>query len=352
MVSIISFLILMAATFYAALIYNSVIMITLFIIEVVLFAAGIIQCIFVGKNIQAEVLIPVSVADMGKSVRCKVRLFNNSVFPAANVRLRVESTNIFTGNKKHYKAFVSLKGRESRNVEITVSDDKCGVVTVTVDRIWLTDMLGLISCSRRISAGSDIIFMPEFIDMNVIVEPSLINYRGESSIYDKNRGGDDTSEVFGIRDYRDGDRLQSVHWRATARSGDMMVKEFSLPIACSLLIIADMHNRQKNVWKNADIYVTQLLSYSLFLITSGCHHCIAWYDSENDTITRQEIHSEEDVYILMSLLMRCRPFVEEKNLGKMYKDMYPYDKYLKTYIFTMDLNMREGNEVIWNGKNM
>ena len=35
----------------------------------------------------------------------------------------------------------------------------------------------------------------------------------ESDSYSTIKGGDDPSEVFAIREYREGDRLQRIHWK-------------------------------------------------------------------------------------------------------------------------------------------
>lgn len=46
--------------------------------------------------------------------------------------------------------------------------------------------------------------------------------------------------VRGVRDYLPGDRLRQVHWRATARHGDLVVKETDEPQAPALHVLLDM----------------------------------------------------------------------------------------------------------------
>ena len=40
--------------------------------------------------------------------------------------------------------------------------------------------------------------------------------------------GYDPSELFDVREFQNGDRLQSVHWKLSARTDELMVKELSL----------------------------------------------------------------------------------------------------------------------------
>lgn len=41
------------------------------------------------------------------------------------------------------------------------------------------------------------------------------------SLYKK---GDDPSEIFDIRDFKDGDRFQQIHWKLSSKTGHYMVK--------------------------------------------------------------------------------------------------------------------------------
>jgi uncharacterized protein (DUF58 family) len=50
-----------------------------------------------------------------------------------------------------------------------------------------------------------------------------------------------TPSATGIRDYVPGDGFNRVHWRTTARTGKLMVKEFDLEQSTNLWIVLDMH---------------------------------------------------------------------------------------------------------------
>ena len=51
---------------------------------------------------------------------------------------------------------------------------------------------------------------------------------------------EDPSRFQGIRDYRRGDSLRRVHWRATARSGKLQVKLFEPAVLEGMLVVVDM----------------------------------------------------------------------------------------------------------------
>src|SRR5690606_32678380 len=52
-----------------------------------------------------------------------------------------------------------------------------------------------------------------------------------------------TPNVAGVRDYVWGDSFNRIHWRSTARTGKLMVKEFELDPFSEMHILLDMEGR-------------------------------------------------------------------------------------------------------------
>ena len=52
-----------------------------------------------------------------------------------------------------------------------------------------------------------------------------------------------------MRSFRKGDKIQSIHWKLSAKADELIVKENSLPKACAVTVIANpaghMNIRQK-----------------------------------------------------------------------------------------------------------
>ena len=49
-------------------------------------------------------------------------------------------------------------------------------------------------------------------------------------------GGDDPSEIYQVREYRERDSLKDIHWKLSAREEELMVKERGFPLGCVVLI--------------------------------------------------------------------------------------------------------------------
>jgi len=103
--------------------------------------------------------------------------------------------------------------------------------------IELSDPLGLFRY-RRVEAGTrEMIIYPPLVRLATLERP-----RGQ-------RGGVaraallnilPTPNAGGLREYRPGDPLNFVHWRAVAHTGKMMVKEFDQEIAGAVWIVLDL----------------------------------------------------------------------------------------------------------------
>lgn len=62
----------------------------------------------------------------------------------------------------------------------------------------------------------------------------------DSDRFSTYKKGDDPSEIFDIREYADGDKIQRIHWKLSSKTGDLMVKEGSLPLMKEIHIFIDL----------------------------------------------------------------------------------------------------------------
>lgn len=94
---------------------------------------------------------------------------------------------------------------------------------------------GLVAASRSMSFRSDIVAYPRPLRLSRELEERLLDsarYFGESS---SSHRGDE--EVFGVREYRQGENLKRIHWRTTARTGKPMILELEGRRDASFVII-------------------------------------------------------------------------------------------------------------------
>ena len=149
---------------------------------------------------------------------------------------------------------------------------------VEIEQVEICDLFHLFKKKITVKGRDRVAVMPEIYRASVTLQESTRDFLIESEEYDKNKPGDDISEVFQIREYRGGDRLQSIHWKLSARTDDLMVREYSLPIACAVVVFWDMEYDPREGYGELDEFFEAGISISLGLLEAGCEHYAVWYD--------------------------------------------------------------------------
>ena len=100
---------------------------------------------------------------------------------------------------------------------------------------WLEtgDPLGLFKLRRRGKDGEVALVLPRFAALRA--QP--LGRELEASVTAPRAGSG--TEVFGVRQYQRGDPLRRIHWRSTARIGELIVREFEPPGVQNLGIFLD-----------------------------------------------------------------------------------------------------------------
>lgn len=122
-------------------------------------------------------------------------------------------------------AVVALEPGGSQIVGLSLIPRRRGVLKLADLRVELPDPFGLFQRLRRVRAGTDeILVIPRRYRLPPmdLSGPSELKVGGETASTIRGEGG----EFMGLREYRPGDSLRKIHWKAWARTGQPIVKEF------------------------------------------------------------------------------------------------------------------------------
>lgn len=197
----------------------------------------------------------------------------------------------------------ALNGKSKKGYAFLLGGYQAGTIAVHIQEAVLYDSLHI--ASKRIAVqprqkgkGSDHAdamnqetrVVPAIIGDTEFLEQPMVAVE-ESEHYAQDRPGTDVSEVFALRDYRPGDSLRSIHWKLSGKTDDIMVREFSLPVNASLVILIELsQDTEMEVGKCLET----ALSMSKSFAETGIAHILAWYDSEEGRLCTKEIFSPED----------------------------------------------------------
>ena len=100
-----------------------------------------------------------------------------------------------------------------------------------------SDPLGLFPRQRRLPATSAMIVYPATLDLPGFSPPIGMLPGGDAM---RRRTHYVTTNVSTVRDYVPGDSFNRIHWRSTARTGRLIVKEFELDPTADVWIVLDL----------------------------------------------------------------------------------------------------------------
>lgn len=126
-----------------------------------------------------------------------------------------------TGSSK----FISLAPGESKELTLGLMPRRRGLLRLVNLRVELPDPLGLFQRLRAVAnEAGEILVIPKRYKLPPLdlSGPSEFKVGGDTASTVRGEGG----EFMGLREYRPGDSLRKIHWKAWARTGQPIVKEF------------------------------------------------------------------------------------------------------------------------------
>jgi uncharacterized protein (DUF58 family) len=184
-------------------------------------------------------------AQVGDQARERLTIRNLWAFPKLWVELQDHSDM-----PQHGAGFVTyLPGHQRRR---WVSRTPCtmrGKFTLGPATLISGDPFGIFRLERTLSSTSEIIVYPRMVDLSAFALPSAELPGGQDL---RSRAYHVTPNVSTVREYAPGDSFNRIHWRSTARTGQLMVKEFELDPTADIYIVLDMQERAQQQLNSAE----------------------------------------------------------------------------------------------------
>ena len=211
-------------TFYIALIYGSITIGLIGFAELVLMLLACLYLLIYCRHITADIRIPLTVAEKGKKVTVQLTVDQTMLFPAAKVRYRVRCRNTFAGYARNFwwNGAGLMRGMQCMEKRVVLSH--VGSYEYELVKVRIYDLTGLFYVHKKIKRFADIQVLPELDAVAVQVSERVRRYFGEAESYDDFQPGTDVSQIFDVREYRPGDRLQRIHWKLSAKSDGLLVR--------------------------------------------------------------------------------------------------------------------------------
>ena len=158
---------------------------------------------------------------------CTLRAENTGRTAILRFRARLRYGYPWEKKPKKLLVYGALEGREVQLSRVELPAVSCGLLHLTLDRVRVYDWLGLTSSSfSKQKAEAWLAVLPPFQEV-----PVDLSYRsaGDSAallLSSLPQQNGDSEEVRQLREYREGDPTRSIHWKQSARTQTLWVKEY------------------------------------------------------------------------------------------------------------------------------
>ena len=175
----------------------------------------------------------------GQSVRANIEL-SNAKLTVPSFALRVEAVvpkNAPPAALLQTAVFFPYLPRQQKMKQsVPVTFFKRGLHVQDSFRIVTRFPFGFLQKSRRVTLNSEALVYPS-VESNSELSEIFPGIEGSIESFNKGRGQD----LHALREYVPTDSSSHVHWKASARAGSLMVREFAREDDCRVLLVLDPH---------------------------------------------------------------------------------------------------------------
>ena len=316
-------MVLVLVTFYIALIYASTAIGLLGFAEAVLLVLAFFYLVFLWTKTKYEVHVPIAVAEAGETFFVQVLVDNQTIFSQKKVKLRLRMGNAFQKKKKVFWAETGAAYARKTILYAPLSLKYAGMYTVELLKVRMYDKSGFFYFQKKVYSRAKVQVFPQIKHVPIKITESTRNFFGDSDVYDDFRPGHDKNEIFDVREFVAGDKLQSIHWKLSAKNDELMVREDSQPKACPVALLLDFH--EVGSLLESDCYLSVAASLVFSLMDNNCPHYVSWYSQAKSDIVRLRVDDEEGYYLFLNYYFKDLCVHQKVDTEALYKEKYRYE---------------------------
>jgi len=270
---------------------------------------------------------------------------NDSVLPIPRIDLRLTSTSQFTGEVKMEAYSLSVDGKCVTKAVCKMNAKYCGNIEFGIMYMIIYDFLGLWKIKIPASRSINVSILPNTVEViNNMLKGSTEVFL-EEDIYSTRRSGDDPSEIFRIREYAEGDKLNRMHWKLSAKTGTLIIKDFGLPLDSSVVILTELYYMDQDTERMIDAQLETMFSLSMQFMALRQIHFVAWYDVYTEDLVRVRIVDEDDVYDAITRIFTALAYREIFQGIVTYQERYRTEQYSNLFYITTRLAVDEIHQI-------
>lgn len=226
---------------------------SIFYCLVFFFAAGAFDIMLHTRGISVSINFDKHIYETRDSAQFSIIVENNTILPAAMAVVKNGAYSHFSPNYNGH-AF-SLRAFESKCLKLNVNFLRRGIYNFGNSSLSIKDFFSIFEKNININKETLIKIYPKTYKLKNIV---TLGNESFETLSNKRGNVEDMSTVDDIRKYRIGDSLKRIHWKVSAKHGELYTKNFDIVCGEECNLLLDM-NRSGYFIDNAELIEEQLI---------------------------------------------------------------------------------------------
>lgn len=336
-------------TLYCFFLYEDEILSGLLAAEIIYFVFSSAELLILRKKISLSFGRILPIAEKNQEVTAYVTVKNESTMPGVHFRIKIRLLNQFSGETGGCVLRGSVEKKGQTTTQFTFRASGCGNMIVEARELHLYDAFHILKIKRRTNLRQKVGILPECHILPLEITRRTREFIADAEEYSDHESGDDPSEIYQIREYREKDSVHDIHWKLSAKASELLVKEHGRPMGCVVLIWLDLEQKgerlknrrvlpkQRQKRARTPAYVLEAAaSLSLSLLEEKCVHMAAWYEKENQRIVKKRVSREEHVYELMHRLLFTESYEGAEAAESLREEAFKGESFSSTVEFDME----------------
>lgn len=351
MINLLITLCVIAACFYWGILYENVKILICGLALGILLLLSMLELLYRLYTITCRLEIPIAMAEQNQPVVIGIGVENKGGLTCGKVQFRMSIHNAFTPKMKKKWFTLQQVYVDKMRYDYPITISEAGCLEVELSKIRIYAFTRLLYVTKKCKQYDTITVMPQLHSIGVRTSEAVRNFVGDADVYDDVRPGHDPAETFDIRPYREKDKLQSIHWKLSVKTDDLMVRENSLPMACAVVVLLDLEEgipkeKKRNASFGLDGFLEVVASLALALLDNKIPYFVAWYSKEKGEIVRTRVDDEESFYLFLSVYLQDGTITNKFRIREAYKEKYRGEYYIHDLLVNRNLDIYKNGEFV------